>query len=208
LVKREEGLESSEWSSLRGYLQEPGRRPAWLETAMGFGVGGYKDTASGRRKFLEILEERVDWAAPGKAGREYSAGEGKTKLAVYSTLKRGWFFGSQEFKERLVQIMEKRASGRRRRSGVEAAAVEDHGEWRARRIAEAGLVVFGVTMPDLRKAAKSDWRKGLMAEMMQRQTTMKLDWISQELENGRPVKLLPTDSKDPGGSAEAARVGE
>jgi len=184
LVEREKGLKSSGWSSLRGYLQEPGNRPAWLETAMGFVVSGCKDTASGRRKFLQMLEERVDWAAPGKAGREYSSGEGKTKLAVYSTLKRGWFFGSQKFKERLVRIMEKRASGGGSRSGMEAAAAEDHGKWRAQRIMEAGLAVFDVTMPELRRTAKSDWRKGLMAEMIQSQTTMKLDWISRELRMG------------------------
>jgi hypothetical protein len=76
------------------------------------------------------------------------------------------------------------ASGKGRRNSVEAAAEKDHGEWRARRIVAAGLAVFGITIEELRKTAKSDWRKGLMAEMIQRQTTMKLDWIGKELRMG------------------------
>ena len=186
LVKREEGLESCRWSSLPGYLGEPGKRSEWLETGMGLAVTGCRDTASGRRRFLEILEERVDWSAPGKAGREYSSGEGETKLAVYSSLKRGWFFGSQAFKERLLGMMEERLAGRMKRRGIQSAAAKDHGEWQARRLVDAGLLVFGTSSAELKNAAKSDWRKGLLAEMIQRQTTMKLVWISEKLRMGDP----------------------
>ena len=184
MVERGAGLESAGWSSLRGYLEEPEKSPPWLETTMGMMVSGCKDSASGRRRFLEILEERVDWSAPGKAGREYSPGEGQTKLAVYSTLKRGWFFGSEEFKERLVKMLEKKSSGQKRGKGVEAVAASDHGEWRAGKIIEAGLAVFETTLPELKRKAKSDWRKGLLAELIQSQTTMKLDGISERLGMG------------------------
>ena len=66
-------------------------------------MAGCEDRIAGRRRFLEILEERVDWSAPSKAGKEFSEGEGKPKLSVYSSLQRGWFFGSQEFKEELLK---------------------------------------------------------------------------------------------------------
>jgi hypothetical protein len=147
-------------------------------------VARWRRDFDGWQGTYKILEERVDRAAPAKAGREYSPGEGKTKLAVYSTLKRGCLLGSQKFKESLVRILEKQASGRRKVGGVAAAAAEDHGKWRARRIVKAGLAVFDTTMPELRRAAKSDCRKGLMPEMIQCQTTMKLDWISAELRTG------------------------
>ena len=194
-VERESGLESSRWSSLPGYLTEPGKRPKWLETATGLSVVGCKDTAFGRRKFLELLEERVDWKVPGKAGREYSAGEGESKLAVYSSLKRGWFFGSQVFKERLLGMMEKRLPGRVKRSGIQSVAAKDHGEWMAERIVKAGLKVMETDEADLKGAAKGDWRKGLLAEMIQRRTTMKLDWISHRLRMGERPSCCRTIRK-------------
>lgn len=42
------------------------------------------------------------------------------------------------------------------RSRVESAATKDHGEWLARRIVDAGLLVFGVSVEELKNAAKSD----------------------------------------------------
>jgi len=55
-----EGLEGYGWSSLGGYLRRATKRPAWLETGMGYAVTGCRDTAAGRRKYLRLLEERVD----------------------------------------------------------------------------------------------------------------------------------------------------
>ncbi|MGB8464163.1 MAG: transposase [Terrimicrobiaceae bacterium] len=102
LVQAADGLESYPWSSLRHYIAVPKMRPRWLETAMAFSVTGCEDTASGRRKFLETLELRVDWKNPRQAGAVYSEGEGKPELALHSALRRGWFFGSQEFREMLL----------------------------------------------------------------------------------------------------------
>ena len=184
MVQREDGLENYEWSSLRSYLQEPGKRPLWLETVMGLAVAGCEDRVSGRRKFLEILEERVDWSAPSKAGKEFSEGEGKPKLAVYSSIQRGWFFGSQDFKEELLKRLKGTIPGRKAGGRIDAAVRKDHGEKRGRELIRGGLEVFGVPARDLRAAAKSDWRKGLLAEMIQRETTMTLDWISEKLAMG------------------------
>ena len=102
LVQAADGLESYPWSSLRHYIAVPKMRPRWLETAMAFSVTGCENTASGRRKFLETLELRVDWKNPRQAGAVYSKGEGKPELALHSALRRGWFFGSQEFREMLL----------------------------------------------------------------------------------------------------------
>ena len=46
------------------------------------------------------------------------------------------------------------------------------------------MEVFGFPAKDLRAVAKSDWRKGILAEMIQRETTMTLDWISEKLAMG------------------------
>ena len=184
IVHREDGLENFVWSSLPSYLQEPKKRPGWQETAEGLSVVGCEDRAAGRRKFLEILEERVDWDAPSKAGKEFSEGEGRPKLAVFSSLQRGWFFGSQEFKEDLLERLKGILAKRKPGGGMEAEVRKDHGEKRGRDLIRAGLEVFGISAKDRKTAAKSDWRKGILAEMVQRETTMTLNWISEKLVMG------------------------
>jgi hypothetical protein len=41
-----------------------------------------------------------------------------------------------------------------------------------------------VSLAELRDEAKSDWRKPLLAELVQSQTIMRLDWIRQTLNMG------------------------
>ena len=141
LVKRGEGLESYGWSSLRGYLQVPGKRPPWLETGMGLQVAGCRDTAAGRRKFLKLLEERVDWEQPGTAGLEYRAGEGEPQLAMRTALRRGWFFGGQAFREKMLGLVGGKVSGGglKRSDGYVGEEVRQHGQQRAEQILSAGF---------------------------------------------------------------------
>ena len=113
-----------------------------------------------------------------------SEGAGKPKLAVYSSLQRGWFFGSQHFKEQLLErlkgiVPQKKPGGR-----IDATLRKDHGERRGNELIRAGLTVFGISAEDLRAEAKGDWRKGILAEMIQRETTLSLDWISVKLTMG------------------------
>ena len=186
LLQEGDDLQSYRWSSLRHYNAVPKMRPGWLETAMAFSVTGCKDTPGGRREFLQMLELRVDWKNPSQAGAVYSEREGKPELAVRSTLRRGWFFGSQQFREMLLKLAAKTLAGRAKRKadGYQGAELSDHGERRAERILESGLEYFGVSREELRSAAKADWRKGLVAALIQKETTVRLDWISQRLSMG------------------------
>ena len=43
---------------------------------------------------------------------------------------------------------------------------------------------FGVTRAELRSAPKGDWRKGILAALIQKETTMRLDWISESMRMG------------------------
>ena len=187
LVKAGDGLDSYRWSSLREYIAVPKMRPGWQETGMAFTVTGCKDTPGWRRKFLEMLESRVDWKNPGRAGAVYSEGEAKPDLAVYSALRRGWFFGSQEFREMLLKLAAKTLAGRAKRKadGYQGAELRDHGKRRAERILQAGLEHFGIGRAELRSTAKGDWRKGVLAALIQKETTVRLDWISETMRMGQ-----------------------
>ena len=186
MVKESAGLESYPWSSVKNYLSSAQGRPEWLETEMGFSVCGLRDTAGGRREYLEMLERRVDWRNPTKAGAVYCEGEGKPELAVHSALRRGWFFGSQKFREKLLSLahgsFEARLKGKS--NGYHGLASRDHGENRAAELLEAGLRHFQLKQEELKAAAKSDTRKCLLAEMIQAHTSVRLDWINEQLGMG------------------------
>lgn len=186
LVERSEGLESYRWSSLHGYLQKPEARPPWLETGTGFQVAGCADTASGRKDFLRLLEERVDWGRPRSAGARFRAGKSEPQLAVRTALRRGWFFGCQTFRESLLErIGKKFGAGRNKREdGYSGPEVRKHDEHRAEKIVLAGLTLFAIGDADLRRLACNDWRKRLLAEVAQSETTVRLDWIRKRLEMG------------------------
>ena len=186
LVKREDGLEEYIWSSLYGYMQPPGQRQSWLETERGLQVAGCEDSAAGRRKFLELLEERVDWEKPGAAGVKFRAGEEEPEVALRTTLRRGWFFGGQVFREKLLGLVEKKmADGRLKRSdGYTGGEMRQHGQHRAEQLLDAGFRVLRVDAEILRIEPCNDWRKGLLAELLQAETTVKLDWIRENLRMG------------------------
>lgn len=180
------GLESYPWSSVTDYLSPPGSRPEWLETGMGFSVSGFRDSAGGRREFLEALEALVDWRNPRKAGAVYSEGEKAPQLAIHSTLRRGWLFGSQEFREKLLVFarnnFETRSQGKA--NGYHGEGARDYGENRASELLSAGLRHFGIAQEELKAAPKSDVRKCLLAHLIQSQTSVRLDWISDQLGMG------------------------
>ena len=86
----------------------------------------------------------------------------------------------------LLKLAAKTLAGRAKRKadGYQGAELSDHGERRAEQILRAGLEHFGVRREELRSAAKADWRKGLVAALIQKETTVRLDWISQRLNMG------------------------
>jgi|GEM_PF-4852433 len=86
MVKGADGLESYAWSSVKNYLSAARSRPEWMETATGFAVSGCEGSVGGRREYLEVVERRVDWKHPTKAGAAYLEGEGKPELVLPADL--------------------------------------------------------------------------------------------------------------------------
>ena len=207
LVAGRDGMESYAWSSLPLYLKEPWERPEFLETAMGFQVEGCRDDAEGRKEFLMGLERSVDWGNPTQAGIVFSSEQRRPELSVHAALRRGWFFGSQAFRESLMAKLKIKLEegGRQSANGYHGPEIKDHGHAVAGRLATAGCGYFGWRDEELGALPKGDERKALVASLIHQETTVPLDWISARLRMGvragvcRSIKrhreLLKTDAK-------------
>lgn len=179
------GPERYRWCSLADYCGSAGRRPAWLVTERVFGVLGTGDTPEGRLRFVERLERRVMEQGADKAG-EVDAGPGAS-LSLQATLRRGWCFGSEIFKERMVGLLarsigiDKHPAGH---DGYHGSQASDHGEARAREIIAAGCQEWGLAPEALKALRANDPRKVFIAGLIRSETTVKLDWVRAELGMG------------------------
>jgi putative transposase len=177
LVSLETGLEAFPWSSLpAAWLQTPAKRKAWMCVERGLRTHGLRDDAAGRRAYLSRLEEKVR-----RDGRE-AGGVMPDNLSLQSTLRRGWYFGAQGFREKALKVGEavmKLASPRKNYGG--SAELKDHHLHTAARLLQAGMMACKLTKEDLAALACGDERKALIALMIKERTTVPLDWIAKEL---------------------------
>lgn len=196
LVELRSGLESYQWSSLPDYIRPPRSRSKWLVAARGLAqrrVG--PDTAATRRRYLEHLEG----IARRQRGRPNLPGEDEHTL--HSTLRRGWYFGSEEFRESLLQRL-KEAKGKHGAehlptSGYTGKQAQDHGEAAAGRILELGLKLAELNEDVLPSLLKSDWRKRSIGRVIRRHTTVRATWIATALHMGNPVRTAALTAHDP-----------
>ena len=78
-----------EWSSLgTAYAVSPSKRSGWMEVADGLGRMNFRDTAAGRRKYVEYLDERMRQEKAEKLGLAEIDGQ-----TLHSTLRPGLVLG-------------------------------------------------------------------------------------------------------------------
>ena len=194
LVKVSDGIESYPWSSLGDYLAPPSKRRDWVAVEPGLAHLGYEDKAGGRKKMLGVLEGLVSKSPLKRAGVVELEGAG-----LNATLRRGWCFGTEEFKEKMTGLLGAQIkSGRQYRAenGYDGRQLRSHDEKAAREYIRLGLDVLGIDAGELAGMPKMDVRKAMLARLVRRHTQMGLEWISNELRMGvrssvtRAEKLL------------------
>ena len=120
--------------------------------------GIQQDTPEGREQFQRYMERRR---------RE------ETDEATVSALEGGWCLGSQEFREKMLQLvggtLGESHSGALRMEGAEA---------RARRIMAEELQRLGWSEADLAARRKSDPRKLALASRLRKETTLTVKRIA------------------------------
>ena len=103
----EESVMDYPWSSIaRGYVLTPKKRPKYLRVKEGLELVGLRDTVAGRRKFVARLDALASENKAERAGAQ--AIDGQT---LHSTLRRGWYWGGEEFKEAMMKKLDERSAG-------------------------------------------------------------------------------------------------
>jgi REP element-mobilizing transposase RayT len=167
------GLIEYPWSSLsRGYAVAPRKRTEWMEVAIG--LGQCPDTAAGRRRYANRLDERAR-----REGSEAGISDMGTQT-LQSTLRRGWYWGSEALKERLLAL---RTGGSEKENRDYRLSWQgrDKAEAAAGRIVRRALEDAGLVARDLEKLPGSDRRKVAIAEELHERTTVSHEWIARQL---------------------------
>jgi len=109
---------------------------------------------------------------------------------LQSTLRRGWYFGAEEFRDKMLEKLEelkgKEGKGHRRRSEYSGAQARDHGGVEAKRVLKANLAAAGLRRAGLPGLKKRDWRKRVIGRLIRKRTVMPVAWIAETLCMGHP----------------------
>ena len=138
---------------------------------------GWADTAAGRRRYVERLERR----AAEEAARRCGIAPAPQADARRSHLRRGWYWGTQTFAEKLQALMGAGASQTVNRTYRAAGQHRAHGEAQAQRLLAEGLAREGLTSQELTKLPGSDRRKVRVAQALWKTTTVDQHWIAEHL---------------------------
>jgi len=167
------------WSSTAGgHALLPRRRPPWVAADAALAAFGCVDTAAGRRRWVERLDARARAEAREKCGVPTP---GEDHDARRSDLRRGWYWGSQAFAERMLKVSEAVLMKTRHRSGEGSHEKRAHGEQEARRRLAEGLAVAGLSAEDLKNLPGSEARKVAIARAVWEQTTVDMKWLATHL---------------------------
>jgi hypothetical protein len=179
LVERRNGLESYRWSSLPDYVKAPSKRRPWVAVGRGLESLEFPDTVAGRRSHLKWIEGCVNWKNPGVAGDELPEGQ-----SLQATFQRGWYFGSDAFREKLAKLLGPSMAdlSAERQKGYSGDQIRDHGQREAERLIKLAEQVLEVA--EWTELAKGDWRKGLVAGLIRSRSLVPNDWIAERLQMG------------------------
>ena len=98
-----------------------------------------------------------------------------------SHLRRGWYWGSQSFAEKMLKLTEKTLSRTKSRAFRGVAVRQAHGLERAEQWLREGLAAAGLNEKALAATPGSDPRKIVLARLLWRGTTVSQVWLAQRL---------------------------
>jgi hypothetical protein len=139
-----------------------------------------KDTTAGRRKIVEQLDRKAVEESYKRCGVPALPKEVDKRC---SHLRRGWYWGTQSFAEKLSKLVAKEKGAKKRSSRAYSKTVEvqAHDERQAKRWLEEGLKAAGIAREELDELKGSDPRKLALAQLVWKRTCVSQEWIAHQL---------------------------
>jgi putative transposase len=165
-------LQEYVWSSYPAYCGVSRKRPEWLVREKVLRTWGFTEGETGSLKgYREKLERFMRFEEDPMAGMR---GEFEKQI------KRGWYLGSEEFRERLDAMLLGRARNDNHRGEQRLA----HGPAEAERLIAKALEVFGWSEEQLLEAKSVQIEKQAVAWLVKSHTSVSGTWIADRLRMG------------------------
>jgi hypothetical protein len=178
-VEKGESILDYPWSSVAGGYAVPlGKRAKGLAAEMGMRVLGFADTAAGRRELVSYLDRRI-LEEGERSGEVTLAGEVDRRM---SDLKRGWYWGRQEFGEKMLKLGQKLINKGKSRGYRRSPQKLAHGEREAERLVKEGLQAAALPESKLAELKGSDPRKVAIGTLIWKTTAVSQEWIARRLQ--------------------------
>jgi len=168
-------LLSYAWSSFPLFAQRASL-PAWLRRERVFGSVELPDEGVGsRRRYRAWMARRTQEVLEWK--------EAADQAQEWRKLQRGWFLGSDTFRDGLMDRAAAIVAGRKRRS-YRGEGLRGHDENEAGRLLAAGLARLGLTQATVSSLKKSDPRKQALAWLIKTRSVVSDEWLGGQLRMG------------------------
>lgn len=170
-------LESYAWSSYPAYCGLVRKRPGWLVRKKVLKTWGLREGEAGcladyRSKLERVMAFEEDPAAGWRGEFEQQ-------------VKRGWYIGSKEFRERLLERLDNVGSGVNLRGGQK----REHNERMAERLLASGLHELGLSESQLLGLKSCAPEKQAVAWLLKTRTTVTGVWLAARLNLGHPSNV-------------------
>jgi len=153
------------WSSLVWYLAAPEHRPGWIRVDRLLGEHGIQqDTSIGRQEFERHMEARR---------------AEETDEAALKPFRRGWCLGSEEFRQKMLGLMEGKLG-----ENHSGELHRETAEQKASRIISEEMSRLGWKETDLVSRLKNHPDKLVIATRVRKETTLSIRWIAARLQMG------------------------
>jgi len=167
-------LNDYKWNSYCGYIRLA-QRPSFLTIKRVLESHGFRDDASGRSRYRNYIKKRVFEILQGSTPEKTDE--------QWSKIRRGWAFGSDEYRLKIQDKFDAAVTGKRRDSFM-GREICQHDEQEAEKLFQAGLKCCGLKEEDLGKLKKGDNRKKVIAWHIRKNTAVKIEWITNRLKMG------------------------
>ena len=185
--RRGECVSDYPWSSVAGgYALPGGRRAKWLAAGHGLRIFECEDTATGRKGFVERLNRRAVEEEAKHCGVALLPEEADARC---SHLRRGWYWGSQAFAERLAAGLKKAVRRFKSRGSRSMPERRSHDEAQALEWMRDGVDAIGLDPVEFRALRGSDPRKVALARLLWEHTTVGQEWIAERLDMGSAANV-------------------